>query len=69
MRTMLRKLRGEMTQQQAADKIGVPRRYYSQVELGQRKGNYEFWEKAKKAFRLSDSTVYRMMKDGRNDDH
>ena len=69
MRKMLRKLRGEMTQQQAADRIGVHRRYYSQVELGHRKGNYDFWNKVQKAFRLSDSTVYRMMQEVGNDDH
>lgn len=63
-RLMLRELRGEKSQEAMAEFIGVKRQYYSKVELGQRKGSLQFWENVKRAFRLSDALVYRMMQEG-----
>ena len=45
-RENLKKARREagMTQQQMADKLGISRRYYQQIEDGSRNGNFDIWD-------------------------
>lgn len=33
-----------MTQQQMADRLGISLRYYKQIEVGQRTGDFQIWD-------------------------
>ena len=65
MRIKLKTFRGSqnLKQKGMAEKIGVSLRGYQAVELGERNGNIEFWEKLKNAFNLDWNTVGELMKD------
>ena len=46
-----------MTQQQAADALGITLRYYCRIEAGDRTGNYELWDKLEEMFGVSQRTL------------
>ncbi len=66
-RLMLKQLRvqhGDMSQQQMADALGVERQLYSKIELGQRRGSVDFWQRVQDRFGLDDATIWQMEKEG-----
>lgn len=56
------KLRNEhkLTQQQAADALGISKATYNLVENGKRRGSVDFWLGVQKLFRLKDSEVWKL---------
>lgn len=38
------RLAAHMTQQQAAEKLGISQRYYGMIENGDRTGDFEIWD-------------------------
>lgn len=53
--------RFNLTQEQTADALEVPRQQYSYIERGERKGSAETWLKIQKLFGLSDGKTWRLM--------
>ena len=53
--------RGDITQAEAAARIGVRKRYYELVERGEIDGSVNFWIAYRSAFRLSESEVWQIM--------
>ena len=53
--------RGDMSQAEAAARIGVRKRYYEQIERGEIDGNVNFWICYKNAFRLTESEAWQIM--------
>lgn len=51
-----------MTQGEFADRVGVDRATYSNIELGKRSGKTEFWNNLQKEFDVPDSEMYGLMK-------
>lgn len=64
MRTNLKLFRvaHKMTQQQIADAIGYQRATYAAIESGKRTGRQTFWLDFQKAFNISDSEMWELMK-------
>lgn len=52
---------GDISQSQAAAKVGYTTQYYSRVERGMCDGCVDFWRKFQKAFNLSDSDAWQTM--------
>lgn len=53
----------DLTQEEMAEKIGVSRMTYSNVESGRRGGQLDvFWNNLQKAFNVPDSEMYNIMK-------
>lgn len=53
-----------LSQQEAADKIGVDRMTYARVENGKSDGSIRFWNALKSAFNLDDSKLMELMNNG-----
>lgn len=51
-----------LTQQQAAEKIGITRNAYLQIEYGTRAGTLSFWQKFQKAFNVPDNEMWKYIK-------
>lgn len=51
-----------LTQAEIADKIGVSRRGYANVENGKRGGTAEFWAAVQREFNVPDEEMYALMK-------
>ena len=51
----------DLTQEEMAEKIGVKRVRYQNVESGYRAGTIEFWQKLQKAFAISDAEMWRLL--------
>ena len=53
-RIILKNARKEkgMTQQAVADYLGISRRYYLQIEAGDRTGDFEIWDKLEDLFNI-----------------
>lgn len=54
----------QLTQQEIADKLDITVTGYGAIENGKRDGCSQFWEKLQKAFNISDSDMYGLMKKG-----
>ena len=52
-----------MTQSDAAEKIGISLSLYNLIENGKRVGSIETWKKIQKLFSLSDKEMWSLMKD------
>lgn len=52
---------GNLTQTQAAERMGYTQQYYSRVERGQIDGCVDFWRKFKEAFNLSQVEAWAIM--------
>jgi DNA-binding XRE family transcriptional regulator len=50
----------DLTQPQAAEKLGVSTSTYNLVENGKRRGSVEFWQKVQKEFNLDGETVWKI---------
>ena len=63
-RTALKALRvvHNLTQQKAAEKIGITRNAYMQIEYGTRAGTFSFWQKFQKAFNVPDNEMWGYIK-------
>ena len=53
-----------LTQEEMADKLGVTRTFYSNVENGKNSTSYKFLKKLQKVFTLSDEEVWKLSKTG-----
>lgn len=53
-----------LSQQEAADKIGVDRMTYARIENGKSDGSMRFWNALKAAFDLDDRKLMELMKNG-----
>ncbi len=65
MRTNLKMLRiknGNLSQNEAAERIGVTRATYQAIEAGSRYGNFSVWENIQKVFHVPDSEMWSLMK-------
>lgn len=52
-----------LTQDEMAEKIGVSRLTYNQIERGERGGSVErFWDRVQEIFDIPDSEMYELMK-------
>lgn len=51
-----------LTQAEMAEKIGVSRITYANVEKGKRDGTIEFWNKFQKAFDVPDTDMWKYQK-------
>lgn len=58
----LRYQKGDLTQQEMADKIGLSLSGYAMLENGQRSGSRETWIKIQKTFNLKDEEVWNLQK-------
>lgn len=56
------RVKNNLTQQQAADKIGVSRNSYIPIEFGARPGTMAFWSRVQKAFHIPDSEMWGLIK-------
>lgn len=63
MRTELKVLRVKhnLTQQEAAEKLGVSVSTYNLVENGNRDGSKAFWQGVQAVFKLEDGEVWQLM--------
>ena len=52
---------GNLTQKQAAAKIGFTTQYYSRVERGMIAGCIDFWRSFAEAFKIPDSIVWEII--------
>ena len=50
----------DLTQPQAAEKLGVSTATYNLIENGKRRGSAEFWLRLQKEFNLKDSEVWKI---------
>lgn len=50
----------ELTQPQAAEKLGVSTTTYNLIENGKRRGSQEFWLRLQKEFNLDGETVWKI---------
>ena len=50
-----------MTQEEFADKIGIGRSRYQNIESGYRNGTFDFWVNLQTAFNISDSEMWELM--------
>lgn len=48
----------KLTQQEMADRIGVPRAKYVRIENGTNSGKLEFWEMLQNAFAIPDEDMW-----------
>lgn len=53
-----------LTQEEMAEKLGVTRVFYSNVENGKNSTSYKFLKKLQKTFDLSDEEVWKLSKTG-----
>ena len=65
MRTQLKVLRvkNNLTQKEAAEKLGVSCPTYSLIEQGKRNGSTKFWRAVKQFYKLEDSELWRLYDD------
>ncbi len=56
------RVKNHLTQQQAAEKIGVTRNTYLHIEYGTRAGTMAFWLKVQNAFQIPDSEMWGLIK-------
>lgn len=61
-RNKLKLLRVEydLTQQEAADKLGCSVATYNLIENGKRRGSTEFWTSVQQLFKLEDGEVWKL---------
>ena len=50
-----------LSQQEFADRIGVPRQTYAMVERGQRRGSDAMWAAIKEKFDVPDADMWQLM--------
>lgn len=64
MRTNLKVLRvqKQLSQEDAAEKLGCTRATYSAVEGGARAGSQKFWQNVQNAFNVPDADMWPLMK-------
>lgn len=53
-----------LSQQEMADMLEIPRQTYAMVERGQRRGSDEFWEKLQTVFSVPDADMWKLMQKG-----
>lgn len=51
----------DLTQEEMAERMGVKRVRYQNVESGYRAGTIDFWQKLQKAFNISDADMWRLL--------
>ena len=56
------RVKNNLTQQQAAEKIGITRNNYIPIEYGTRAGTINFWTKVQMAFNIPDSEMWGLIK-------
>lgn len=60
MKLKMFRISNNLSQQEIADALGVPRQTYSMVERGQRRGSISMWSKIQETFNVSDSDMLKM---------
>lgn len=56
------RVKNKLTQAEMADKIGVSRQVYANVENGKNGGSTDFWGNLQRAFNIADEEMYSLMK-------
>ena len=51
-----------LTQAEIADKLGVSRQVYANIEKGRNAGSTEFWSNLQKVFNIPDADMYPLQK-------
>lgn len=51
----------DLTQEEMAERMGVKRVRYQNVESGYRAGTIDFWQALQKAFGISDADMWRLL--------
>lgn len=64
----VRFLKGRMTQQQVADKLGITLTSYAFIENGHRHGSFKTWVKIQKLFNLTDDECWKIQKNTNKED-
>lgn len=64
MRTSLKifRIQQQLSQEEISAKIGCTRATYSSIESGKRAGRMAFWRDLQKAFNISDTRMFALMK-------
>lgn len=60
--TEVRFLKGRLTQQEVADKLGITLTSYALIEKGHRHGSFKTWLKIQKLFNLTDAECWVIQK-------
>lgn len=61
----LLRVKYDLTQEQMAERLGVDRGTYANIELGKRRGSIEFWETVQKEFNIPDADMYALQRMGK----
>ena len=59
----LLRVQNNLTQEEFAEKVGVSRGVYSNIENSKVNGTMIFWDNVQKAFEVPDEKMYSLMKD------
>lgn len=56
------RVKNKLTQAEIAEKVGVSRQVYANIEKGRNGGSTEFWGNLQRAFGIADEEMYSLMK-------
>lgn len=63
----VRFMNGDLSQKEAASKLGISEGAYSQIEKGKRTGSTKTWKKIQEVFNLTDEEVWSLQKNNKKE--